>query len=245
MSLEGEWGKVASAVFSPDGRLLAVAGFDNDFEVWDLASGQRAARVVGHRGRVTALAFAPDGETLASGGVDTTVLAWRVGRLVPRGKRGEPALTERQMEGLWKELAGDDAAKAYRAVWALAGQPGRVEPFLKRKLEAPATSPTRVRRLIAELDSDDFFTRQKASRELERLGRLVEPALREAVRRGQPPEAARRLKILLGKLDRGSLGAEAIRWIRALEVLARAGTPEARRLLERFGTGGSETSGRK
>jgi WD40 repeat protein len=238
MTLEGRGGKVAAAAFSPDGRLLAVAGFDNDCEIWDLASGKRVARVAGHRGRVTALAFSPDGETLASGGVDTSVLAWQLGRLVPRSERSLPKVADRRMEGLWQELDGSDAAKAYRVVWALARQAGRVEAFLKRKLETPAASPAQVRRLISELDSDDFFTRQTASRELERLGRLVESDLREAARRRQPPEAARRLRDLMGKLDRGSLGAEAIRRIRALEVLHRVGTIEARRLLERFGKDG-------
>jgi hypothetical protein len=113
-----------------------------------------------------------------------------------------------------------------------------VEPFLKRKLETPAASPARVRRLIADLDSDDFFTRQRASRELERLCQLVESELRDAVKRKQSLEAARRLKNLLRKLDRGSIGAEAIRRSRALEVLARVGTPEARRVLESFTPGG-------
>ena len=53
--LAGAWelpgGKVRPdedhAAFSPDGRLLALAGQDEGFDLWDLATGTKAGRVRG------------------------------------------------------------------------------------------------------------------------------------------------------------------------------------------------------
>jgi hypothetical protein len=238
LCLKGQRGGLTAATFSPDGRLLATAGNEQGFRLWDLASGKLAARVDGHRWRVNALAFSADGKYLASGGEDTTVLLWDVRRLVPP-RRPAARLSKRRVEALWRELAGDDPEKAYRAIWDLAGDPRHVVPFLKRRLEkGPGAGPDRVRRLIAELDSDEFDTREKASAELEKLGRLVEPALRDGLDRSPSPEVTRRLKSLLRKLKNVRPGPEENRRSRVLEVLERVGTVEVRGLLKSLRTTG-------
>jgi WD40 repeat protein len=238
--LKGRTVSLTAAAFSPEGRLVVLLDRFGDARLWDLSTGQVMGQITGHRARVNALAFSPDGKRLATGGEDTTVLVWEVGRLVPASRVPAATLTDRELERLWQDLGGRDAEKAYRAIWALVGQPGRVGPFLKRKLGAPGATPARVRRLIAELDSDEFTTREKASRELQRLGQLVRPALRHALDRRPSLEATSRIEGLLRKLQGDDLGPAEVRISRALEVLARVDTPQARRLLEEFTGGGQK-----
>src|SRR5207249_12095176 len=71
-TLEGPRAAVRCLAVSPDGQLLATAGYDGRVQVWSLASGQ-PLRDLGEPGTLFhGLAFSPDGRWLA-GGVGTTV----------------------------------------------------------------------------------------------------------------------------------------------------------------------------
>src|SRR5262249_17688539 len=130
--LEGPPGQVAFLAFAPDGRTVATGGWAQTLQVWDLPTGKERARLAGHRRDITCLAFSPDGRRLVSGSGDTTALVWDVGAVPAAG--GPAELTAAQEEGLWEDLAGDDARKAYEAVWGLAAAPGRALPLLKERL---------------------------------------------------------------------------------------------------------------
>src|SRR5579883_1729230 len=67
---------------------------------------------------------------------------------------------------------------------------------------APAMEPDarKVARWLADLDSEMFATRSKASEELEKLGHDAGPALRRALEANPSPEARRAIRQLLGQL---------------------------------------------
>jgi WD40 repeat protein len=69
--------RVASSLaYSPDGRRLASASWDNTLKVWDTADGRLVCKMQGHSRAVMAVAFSPDGRRLASGGEDRSVKLW-------------------------------------------------------------------------------------------------------------------------------------------------------------------------
>jgi hypothetical protein len=90
---------------------------------------------------------------------------------------------------------------------------------------------------MAELDSDDFTTREKATQELEGLAELAGPALRQALSAKPPLETARRIAALMDKAARRPWSGESLAFWRAIEVLEKIGTPEARHILQTVAKG--------
>jgi hypothetical protein len=192
--------------------------------------------VWGHRGFVQALAFSPDGKTAASASDDSTVLMWDVAAL--RGRPAPPAvLTGGELEALWTDLGGDDAVKAFAARGALAAAPAQSLPLLKDVLKpVPAVDEARLKRLLKELDDDDFTTRERATTELEKLAGAAEAELRKALEGKPSAEVRERLKKVLDATGTGP-SPERLRQERALEVLESVGSPAARKLLEELAKG--------
>jgi hypothetical protein len=142
-------------------------------------------------------------------------------------------LTEKQLGALWTDLASGTGGKVYAASRLLRADPARSVPFLRQRLE-PKAGPDRKRlqRLIADLDADEFATREAATKALAKLGGAAESALRQALAARPSAEARVRLERLLKPLGRDrALTAEQQRDVWAVRVLEQVGTPEARKLL--------------
>jgi hypothetical protein len=141
----------------------------------------------------------------------------------------------------WEELRSDDAGKAYEGIWKLASIPAESIPLLKSRLR-PVSIPDRraISQWIRDLDSEDFRLRENAARELEKMAELAEPGLADAAQKSPSLEVRRHCNQLLNKLAVISLP-DQVRTMRAIEVLEKIGTIEAKQILEPLTQGAKES----
>ena len=135
-------------------------------------------------------------------------------------------------------LAEPDSAQALRAVGHLVAAQERTVEFLATHLR-PVELPTdRVRRVIADLDDDEFDVRERASRELAALGSLALGELRAALAKTESAEACHRLERLIEwAASPRPYVAQELQVHRAICVLERIGGDSARRVLSYVATG--------
>ncbi len=133
-----------------------------------------------------------------------------------------------------------NAAKAWKAVWHMAEAPEDVVPFLRGRLKPILPAPAEVTRLLlADLEGDAFAKREAASKRLLELGVLGESALRARLGENPPLESKLRIEKLLKTIVETPqpLSADLLRDLRAVAVLARIPTAEARGVLETLARG--------
>jgi hypothetical protein len=156
-------------------------------------------------------------------------------KALPRKDRLTPA----ELDAAWSNLAGDDAARAYQAIWALAGSMKQSAAWLGERLKPIARADSeRTAKLIADLDSNRFAVRDRAARDLEELGEAAVPALREALTGSPSMEMRQRIDALLRQAE--ALPADRLRQLRGIEALEYSGTVEARELLQKLAGGLAE-----
>jgi RNA polymerase sigma factor (sigma-70 family) len=227
------------AAFSPDGRSLAVSAGEASARIllFDVRTGKELLGLRGHESRVRGLAFSPDGTKLASGQWDSTALIWDIS--AARRKLAVKSLTPRELNHLWTDLRDTDATKAHAALWALVAAPDTTVPFLKEQLHpVPRVPPERLRGLVSDLDAEDFTRREGASRELAKLGREAEPALREMLQSKPSLEMRHRVEALLsGLVCQTDMTPDALRQLRAIQVLEQIGVPAVHPILKALAGG--------
>ena len=78
VSLGGHSQAIRSAVFSPDGRLLATGSDDRTVIIWDTTNWEAQHMLVGHEARIEKVVFSEDSKKLLSAGDDNLILLWDV-----------------------------------------------------------------------------------------------------------------------------------------------------------------------
>jgi RNA polymerase sigma factor (sigma-70 family) len=229
--------------FSADNRLFAVAG-PAGIRLWETASLREVGSIpvpnrdsrAPDRACASSLAFSPDARVLATGHADGTILLWDA---TLQGSKRVGQLTAFERESLWTDLAGTDAAKAYAAVGRFADDPTSSVSFLKERLKPVLPVPADVlHSLLADLDSDQFEVREGAEKKLRAQGERIASSLRAELNAKPSLEKRKRIEELLAGLDvTVPVSGESIRALRAVQVLERIGSAEARPLLERLSRG--------
>jgi WD40 repeat protein len=224
--------------FGPDGRTLAAAG-EHAICLWDVA----AERELYHRPVPDHLispygcpfALAPDGHGLVTGS-DTTVLLWDLSpafRDVPAAS----ALSTKESDALWADLAGADAAKAFTAINRLAARPVESLPLLRERVSAVAPIPAKqMQHWIDDLSDDDLTVRDNATNQLASLGVQAGPALKEALTHDPSPEQRQRINGLL-QHPRLLRSGDVLRSVRAVRILEQINSQDSRPILETLAKG--------
>jgi WD40 repeat protein len=235
-----EWKDMRSSevAFSPDGRLLAAAT-GPFIGLWDVAARAEVLRWTCDHGRAIRLVFALNGQVLVSAHDDGTLLVWDVTGQLKAGKLPRRALNDVELAAHWKAIKSADAAAAHRAIWALAAAAPQ-SLALAEKCVRPVPAAVDIARLIADLDSEAFEVRNKATQALTELGTGAESALRRALQGNPSLELRRRAMKLLETLDEPAVHARRLQESRTIAVLEYAGDREARQILERLASGARE-----
>src|SRR5262249_45824422 len=158
-----------AVALSPDKRMIATACSES-MVLWHTRSLQRVDEFP-FKGAMYSLAFSPDGALLAVNGADGKIRIWNV---VEWRKKldGYDKLTAQRLEEQWELLAEIDDEYGERsddAIRLLISVPDQAVPFFAKKLKpAQVPDPKRVARLIADLDSRSYETREASYRELHR-----------------------------------------------------------------------------
>jgi WD40 repeat protein len=236
-------GNVNTLDLSPDAQLLATADKEA-IRFWDVATGKELVKRpwpdpypnVAAWGPANCLRFLPNGKGLIAGMHDGLILVWEI----PPEARPAPTrakdLGTKELEGLWADLA-DEPRKAYPAIHAFCQSPTQAGLSLKDQLKpAEEVDPKIIQPLMADLDSNDFTTRERATKDLAKLGEPIKPALRKALETKPSEEVRRRVKELLD-LPRAVPSGETLRTLRAIQVLERIGTKDACAVLKKLSTG--------
>jgi hypothetical protein len=231
-----------SVLFSPDGSLFVVeAGArQRGYQVYAGSDGRKLGRWTPEtraQQSVQLCNFLPG--TLRLAAESDGLICYDLRVFLPRARKPSTPSSD-ALARAWDQLAFADAVKGRAATQTLIDGGARSVSLLAKNLRPAATAPDRrIDALIADLDSDDGGKRDAASAELERLGPRAARQVRAAYADPPSAEVRRRLRGLVRRLDRPAFGQADLSTLRAIEVLERAGTDHARRVLLRL-CGGAE-----
>src|SRR5262249_11056944 len=94
-------------------------------------------------------------------------LVWDMAKL--ELKRGTISAA-RDLRSSWGDLGGDDAARAYRAIWRMAADPDRALPFLADRLKPIAPDDPEKDTSMGLISNGETLRRLRAIAVLEKLG---------------------------------------------------------------------------
>jgi hypothetical protein len=252
------------AVPYEDGSIaVAVTPTERDFgDVFPLPTitFRELCRLDDYKGAARTCRLTPDCRRLVAVGIDpltkgtedelTLLRVWDVSALHATAAKHLKKLSGPDLEQFWDFLFKEhpdpvtanafefSPAQYYLALQAMASLVAHGDEGVGwlRKQMGPPVVLEGIPRLIGDLDSPEFQTRDRASRELGRIGHVARPPLERALAKDPSVEAKRRLQDLLDRL-RGTAAAYELRQMRIIDVLEHINTAAARDLLKQMADG--------
>jgi WD40 repeat protein len=229
-TLPGHGESARSVAFAPDGRTLAVGSYDETIRLWDWRAGKVLQQLEGQLDKVYRLAYLPNGKILASGGSHGTACLWDMAKsdLLKRWDHDSSPIAF-DPQGLWLATAGNDASVSIRsledydkvlaryegvfayqlllihptskAFVAHSGMNTLIRVFPLDLQQATPADEKRAQELIAVWDEESYEVREKASRDLAKMGYVAKPLLSKIVKDSPSAEVRVRARELLRVLD--------------------------------------------
>ncbi len=230
----GQSSSPSAMAFSWDWRLVGRGTFEGQFSVLDTWTGEELVSRNTEQGQVVCLAFSKDGRRLATGGSNTTALIWDL----PPPPDGS-SLRRFSDAAAWEALASSNAMLAFEAMVHFLSQPELTPRWFREQFRpSPSTDPARIQQWIRELDDESYAVRERAFVQLLEARASAQEQLRLA-RRSLSLEVKRRAEDLYLRLGEDGLEDRTrLRALRAVEVLGRLSSSEARQTLRHMLTVG-------
>lgn len=232
---------LAGDMYGPNGRPVQI---NRTISIWEAASGaiRQQFKLTGRN--VQTIAFSPDGKYIAVALSDTTINVYEIAPVPPvTGKVDEDAVNK-----LWDTLNDSNGINAFNAMSQLQLAPELTIKLFKANLKPSdnvQTDDEKIKKLISNLDSPRYVVRETAMKDLERLGRTALPEVnRMRAKKDISAELQERLDQLILKLNKPDTTNVHLRPLRAIEILERLNTPEAKQILETLTKGGESPTTR-
>ena len=173
------------------------------------------------------------------GDADATLLVWDMASETWPARPAARSAKPEEIKRYWDDLSAD-AATAFRAVHSMAESPVEALPFLRASLKpARGLDQKALEERIAKLDDKQYAVREAASKELVQMRDEIDPILKRWLEKSTSAESRRRIKDVLSR-PVPIPACQALRDLRALDILERIGNAEAQALLKEIATGAPE-----
>jgi hypothetical protein len=223
------------ARLSPDGRFVAVVQCDVSgnperiFRVHEVATSS-GRFVFRHESSVlNGVVFSPNGKILAASNSKATIYLWDLTGDLYGTLPWDPAL----VNAVWEDLGSGNAARGFTAIRRLRANPTPALVLLAERIKLPvAPDAAALKKLFADLASDEYEDREKAEQALTEFDEAIRPALVKELAQAPSAEARERLRRILDRLE--GMTPLRLRMIRAVEAVEGMGTVEADALLAKW-----------
>jgi hypothetical protein len=226
--------KRIDVVLGPGGKFLIRVRDDGNIEIVQPYLRKKPVLAVATPSQARRFEFSADGDRVAVSLADTTIAVFDTRPWVKQIEDELRKHVPQDLAPLWEDL-NKDVGTALRASRLLTlAEERAVAVFAEKVIPPSAPDAEEVKKLLDELGSPRFATRQRAANRLRGLAYQIEPHLREARKAAPSADVKLQLDALLREVESNKLSPEELRQVRAVAVLKRMECKGAKGLLAKW-----------